>query len=48
MNNKQFLSLEEVESLMNDPDFYQQFDDENCPIDIVVLPPDKVDVISDE
>lgn len=50
MCSKQFFTLAELtEALDNDPNFLEQFDDEECDgIDIVELPPEKVDVVSDE
>ena len=48
MSKKKHLTLEEIESLVNDPAIHEEFDDDNGPIDIVALPPDTIDVISDE
>ncbi|XP_066958973.1 piggyBac transposable element-derived protein 2-like [Macrobrachium rosenbergii] len=48
MSKKKHLTLEEIESLVNDPGFHEESDDENDPTDIVASPPDKVDVIFDE
>lgn len=46
MGTRQFLTLAELEEIVNDPNFFED-DDLDAEIDIVALPPDNVDVISD-
>ena len=51
MARRKFLSLSEIEELVNDPNFQidlLESDDEETFIDIVELPPESVDIVSDE
>ena len=51
MARRKFLSLSEIEELVNDPNFQSNLlesdDDEKACTDIVELPPESVDVVSD-
>lgn len=47
MGTRKFLTLMEVEEMVNDPNFLNGDDDESETIDIVALPPENVDVVSD-
>lgn len=46
MAERQFLTLNEIKSILDDPDFLESIDTD-CDIDIVQLPPDNVDEVSD-
>ena len=51
MARRKFLSLSEIEELVNDPNFQSNLlesDDEETCTDIVELPPESVDVVSDK
>ena len=50
MSRKEFCTLAELqEAIQNDSNFLQQFDDDECDIiDVVELPPDNVDILTDE
>lgn len=49
MGERQFLHLNEIEDLLNDPHFIESIDfQDETTIDIVQLPPDKVDEVSDQ
>ena len=47
---QKFYALAELqETIQNDSNFLQQFDDDECDIiDVVELPPDNVDILTDE
>jgi len=46
MGTRQFLSLTQLEDMINDPNFFDE-DEPDAVVDIVELPPDNVDVVSD-
>lgn len=48
MGTRRFLSLRELEAILEDPAFFEDDDNDSSPIDIVELPPDSVDNVSDE
>lgn len=46
MGSKKFLTLAELENILEDPNFWSD-DDDDSPVDIVELPPENVDNVSD-
>ncbi|XP_017795699.1 PREDICTED: piggyBac transposable element-derived protein 3-like [Habropoda laboriosa] len=46
MGTRKFFTLAELEDAVNDPNFFES-DDDGATVDIVELPPDKVDIVSD-
>lgn len=50
MAEREFLHLNELEDIMNDPNLMNMidFDDDDDNIDIIQLPPEKVDEVSDQ
>ena len=46
MGTRKFFTLAELEDAVDDPNFFES-DDDGAIVDIVELPPDKVDIVSD-
>ena len=46
MGTRKFFTLAELEDAVDDPNFFES-DDDGATVDIVELPPDKVDIVSD-
>ncbi|KAG8251189.1 hypothetical protein J6590_082954 [Homalodisca vitripennis] len=47
MDSRSFLSLIEIQSVLEDPEFIESIDND-CDVDIVQLPPENVDEVSDQ